>query len=114
MYHSRLSGKFYGFATPNGPGSVQQFELVDNGGGKVDAVGAGRVSVDAAGGGHLVADIEGMSIEYGANGSGHLFVSSQGDSTIAVYDRTGGNSFVKKFTVGANGTLDGVTGHRRG
>jgi 3-phytase len=151
LYHSKISGKFYAFVTPNGAGSVQQFELIDNGAGKVDAVlvrtlsmssitescvaddelghlyvgqedvavwkygaepgaGATRVSVDTAGGGRLVADIEGMSIAYGADGSGKLFVSSQGDSTIAVYDRAGSNPFIKKFRVGSNGTIDAVTG----
>ena len=152
MYHSRVNGKFYAFVTPNGAGSIQQFELVDSGAGKVDATlvrtlsissvtegcvadddlgqlyvgqedvavwkygaepdsGAARVSVDAVGAGHLVADIEGMSLAYGANGSGYLFVSSQGDSTIAVYDRAGSNAFVKSFKVVANGSIDAVTGN---
>ncbi|MHC6592305.1 phytase, partial [Arthrobacter sp. C152] len=71
--------------------------------------GESRVAVDKVGAGHLVADIEGMSIEYGSNGGGHLFVSSQGDSTICAYDRAGSNTFLKKFTVGANGTIDAVT-----
>ena len=151
MYHSSLSGKFYGFVTPYSSGIAQEFELKDNGAGLVDAVlvrtiaiasttescvaddelgyvyfgeedvaiwkygaepGAGesRVAVDAAGGGHLVADIEGMSIEYGSSGAGHLFVSSQGDSTICAYERAGSNAFVKKFSVAANGTIDAVTG----
>ncbi|MFJ5698422.1 phytase [Arthrobacter sp. NPDC093139] len=151
LYHSRISGKFYAFVTPNGAGSIQQFELVDNGAGRVDAVlvrtlsmssitescvaddelghlyvgqedvaiwkygaepgaGATRVSVDTVAAGRLRADIEGMSIAYGANGSGKLFVSSQGDSTIAVYERAGSNPFIKKFRVGSNGTIDAVTG----
>ncbi|MBD1538870.1 phytase [Arthrobacter sp. S13_S34] len=151
LYHSRASGKFYAFVTPKQAGSVQQFELVDNGAGMVDAVlvrtlpmssivescvaddelghlyvgqetvavwkygaepsaGSNRVSVDTAGSGRLVAEIEGMSISYGANGTGRLFVSSQGDSTIVVYDRAGNNPFVKKFRVGSNGTIDSVTG----
>ncbi|MFJ6284366.1 phytase [Pseudarthrobacter oxydans] len=151
LYHNRASGKFYAFVTPQQAGSVQQFELVDNGAGLVDAVlvrtlpmssiaescvaddeldhlyvgqetvavwkygaepsaGSNRVSVDTAGSGRLVAEIEGMSISYGANGTGRLFVSSQGDSTIVVYDRAGNNPFVKKFRVGANGTIDSVTG----
>ncbi|MEV8001018.1 phytase [Pseudarthrobacter oxydans] len=151
LYHSRASGKFYAFVTPQQAGSVQQFELVDNGAGLVDAVlvrtlpmssiaescvaddelghlyvgqetvavwkygaepsaGSNRVSVDTAGSGRLVAEIEGMSISYGANGIGRLFVSSQGDSTIVVYDRAGNNPFVKKFRVGSNGTIDSVTG----
>lgn len=151
MYRSSVSGKFYAFITPNGAGSIQQFELVDNGAGRVDAVlvrtlsmtsitescvaddelghlyvgqedvalwkygaepgaGATRVSVDAVGAGRLFADIEGISIAYGASGTGKLLVSSQGDSTIAVYERAGDNPFVKKFKVGANGTIDAVTG----
>jgi 3-phytase len=151
MYRSSISGKLYAFITPNGAGSIQQFELVDNGAGRVDAVlvrtlsmtsitescvaddelghlyvgqedvavwkygaepdaGPSRVSVDAVGSGRLFADIEGMGIAYGASGTGKLFVSSQGDSTIAVYERAGNNPFVKKFRVGANGTIDAVTG----
>jgi len=150
MYHSRVSGKFYAFVTPNGAGTIQQFELVDNGAGKVDAnlvrtlpigsttescvadddlghlyvgqedvalwkypaepdAGSDRISVDEAGAGRLVADIEGMSIAYGANGSGYLFVSSQGDSTVAIYDRVGNNPFVKKIRVVADGAIDAAT-----
>lgn len=151
LYRSKVSGKFYAFVTPYVSGSIQQFELSDNGAGKVDATlvrtlsissitegcvadddlghlyvgqedvalwkygaepGAGnsRTAVDTVGGGNLVADIEGMAIEYGANGTGRLFVSSQGESKIAVYDRAGGNAFLQKFSVGANGTIDAVTG----
>ena len=151
MYHSGRSGRFYAFVTPNGGGSIQQFELFERGQGKVDAqmvrtlpmssitescvaddeyghlyvgqedvaiwkygaepdAGSSRTSVDAVGGGHLVADIEGMAIAYGANGSGYLFVSSQGNSTFAVYDRGGANRFVKSFGVLANGRIDAVSG----
>ena len=151
MYRSRASGKFYAFVTPNGPGSVQQFELMDDGAGKVDATlvrtlpvssitescvaddelghlyvgqegtgvwkygaepdaGTGRRSVDEVGAGRLEADIEGMSIAYGADGAGYLFVSSQGNSTIAIYDRSGNNAFLKTFEVAGNGAVDAVTG----
>jgi myo-inositol-hexaphosphate 3-phosphohydrolase len=72
--------------------------------------GAARTSVDAVGAGHLVADIEGMAIAYGARGSGYLFVSSQGSSTFAVYARGGANRFVRSFKVVANGTIDAVSG----
>lgn len=71
--------------------------------------GSSRVSVDTAGGGRLVADIEGLSIEYGPSGTGRIFVSSQGDSTIALYDRSGNNAFLTKFSIGGNGTVDAVT-----
>jgi 3-phytase len=151
LYHSRVSGKFYAFVTPAESGSIQQFELSDNGAGNVQAKlvrsmtissitegcvaddglgylyvgqedvavwkygaepddGADRVSVDSVEGGRLVADIEGMAIAYEADGSGYLFVSSQGDSTLAIYERSGNNSFVKKIAVGANGAIDGVSG----
>ncbi|MGP4032008.1 phytase [Pseudarthrobacter sp. 1C304] len=151
MYHSRASGKFYAFVTPNGAGSVQQFELAADSTGKVDATpvrtlpvssitescvaddelghlyvgqegvgiwkygaepdaGTERTSVDAVGDGRLEADVEGMSIAYGADGAGYLFVSSQGDSTIAIYDRAGSNAFLKSFKVAGNGDVDGVTG----
>lgn len=151
MYHSSVSGKFYAFVTPHEEGSVQQFELVDDGAGKVDAElvrelpissitescvadddlghlyvaqedvgvwkysaepdgGAERVSVDKAGAGRLVADVEGLGISYGPDGSGYLFVSSQGDSTIAIYSRSGDNAFIKKLKVRGNGNIDAVTG----
>ena len=69
-----------------------------------------RVSVDTAERGHLEADIEGMSIAYGAKGSGYLIVSSQGDSTIAVYGREDGNPFIKRVKIVGRGTIDAVTG----
>ncbi|MFJ6313028.1 phytase [Pseudarthrobacter oxydans] len=150
LYRSSVSGKFYAFVTPYVSGSIQQFELFDNGAGLVDATlvrsipinsitegcvaddglghlyiaqedvalwkygaepgtGSSRVSVDTAGGGRLVADIEGLSIEYGPSGTGRIFVSSQGDSTIALYDRAGNNAFLTKFSIGASGTVDAVT-----
>jgi 3-phytase len=71
---------------------------------------ATRVAVDKVGRGHLDADVEGMSIAYGAGGSGYLIVSSQGDSTIAIYGRDDGNPFVKRVTITGKGTVDAVTG----
>ncbi|WP_409017154.1 phytase [Arthrobacter sp. MP_2.3] len=151
MYHSKASGKFFAFVTPNGPGSIQQFELADVGAGKVDATlvrtlpissitescvadddlgylyvgqedvgiwkygaepdaGAARSSVDTVGAGRLKADIEGMSLTYGPDGAGYLFVSSQGNSTIAIYNRSGNNAFLKTFEVSGTGSVDAVTG----
>jgi 3-phytase len=68
--------------------------------------GSSRTAVGTVGDGHLVADVEGVSIAYGAAGSGYLIASSQGDSTFAVYERGGSNTFVKSFTVEANSTID--------
>ena len=46
----------------------------------------------------------------GAEGSGYLIVSSQGDSTIAVYGREGDNPFIKRVKIIGRGTIDAVTG----
>ncbi len=151
LYHSKISGKFYAFVTPEDKGFIQQFELLPRASGLIDAklvrrlpissktegcvaddeegqiyVGqeevaiwkygaeprssSARVSVDRVGRGHLVADIEGLSIAYGPEGSGFLIVSSQGDSTIAVYGREGGNPFIKRVKIIGGGTIDAVTG----
>jgi 3-phytase len=151
MYRNKISGKTYAFVTPIGSGNVQQFELFDNGAGKVDATsvrtlpinsiteacvadddlghlylaqeevslwkynaeptsGTSRTAVATVDDGHVVEDLEGVSIAYGADGTGYIILSSQGDSTYAVYDRAGNNAFLKSFTVGNNGTIDAATG----
>jgi myo-inositol-hexaphosphate 3-phosphohydrolase len=57
---------------------------------------------------NLEADVEGLTIYYGADGKGYLFASSQGDNTYAIYDRQGSNSYLGSFAmVGSNG-IDGV------
>jgi 3-phytase len=71
--------------------------------------GAARTQVDRVGGGHLVANVEGLTLTYGANGTGYLLASSQGDSTIAVYERTGGNAFVKRFSIAGDSSIDAVS-----
>jgi len=64
-------------------------------------------TVKELGGKHLTADVEGLTIYYGANGTGYLLASSQGDSTFAVYARDT-NEFLGRFAVGNNGSIDGV------
>jgi 3-phytase len=71
--------------------------------------GATRTLVDRAGG-HVVADVEGLTLAYGAKGTGYLLASSQGDSTIAVYERAGDNAFVKQFRIAGSGGVDAVSG----
>ncbi|MEO0801988.1 MAG: 5'/3'-nucleotidase SurE [Cyanobacteria bacterium J06642_2] len=56
----------------------------------------------------LVPDIEGLSIYYGANGSGYLIANSQGDSSYAVFTREGTNEYLGSFVVGDNGDIDQV------
>jgi len=69
--------------------------------------GDARSTVDLVGSGHLVADIEGIAIY--EDSPGYLVVSSQGDSTIALYTREGDNSYLGSFAVGGTGTIDAVS-----
>lgn len=73
--------------------------------------GSAREKIDAVKGGSLVGDVEGVSIYYGANGSGYLITSSQGSDSYAVYRREGNNEFVGLFHVVADdqGGIDGVS-----
>ncbi|MEO1131328.1 MAG: phytase [Cyanobacteria bacterium J06639_1] len=56
----------------------------------------------------LVPDIEGLSIYYGADGTGYLIANSQGDSSYAVFAREGPNEYLGSFVVGDNGAIDQV------
>ncbi|MCU0492804.1 MAG: phytase [Chloroflexaceae bacterium] len=56
----------------------------------------------------LKADVEGLTIYYGRDGSGYLLASSQGDSTFAVFDRQGNNPFLGSFRIGDGNGIDGV------
>ncbi len=68
-----------------------------------------RSSVDTTGpSGHLVADIEGLGLYYGGDGGGYLIVSSQGESTYAVYRRDGTNPFLGSFRIVDGGGVDGT------
>jgi len=147
MYRSPKTGKTHYFATSK-TGNVEQWELFDNGSGKVDAkkvrafkVGGivegcvaddelghvyiseelvglwkynaepdadtSRKQVDKVAGGNLVADVEGVTIAYGPNGTGYLIVSSQGNHTYVVYKREGDNEYVKTFRVSPRDGVDG-------
>lgn len=71
--------------------------------------GSARTEFGRVGDGNLVADVEGMSIAYGPSGTGYIVVSSQGSNQYAIYDRVS-NAFIRKFAIGANGTVDAATG----
>ena len=149
LYRSQKSGKVYFFVTSK-TGEVEQWELFDNGGGKVDAknvrrfkletqiegcvaddelghlyigeetvgiwkygaepdAGESRVQVDKTGPeGHLVADVEGLAIAYGKDGTGYLIVSSQGNNSYVVYKREQSNAYVKTFTITTGNGIDGT------
>jgi 3-phytase len=76
---------------------------------------AGRVTVDSVSGPHLTADIEGLTLYYGSDGSGYLIASSQGSNQFAVYDRQyvegAANPHLFNFTVDENSGagIDGVS-----
>lgn len=55
---------------------------------------------------HLSVDIEGLTIYDAGDGKGYLLVSSQGDNTVAVYNRQD-NSYLGSFRVD-DGAVDGV------
>jgi 3-phytase len=72
--------------------------------------GSARTQVDSTGGtGHLTADVEGLAIYYGPNGTGYLLASSQGNDTFAIYRREGANAYVGTFAV-VDAAIDGVNG----
>ena len=61
-----------------------------------------RTLVDSIESGNLTADVEGVSIYYGPNGSGYLIVSNQGADNFVVYERQGDNKFLGHFHVVAD------------
>ena len=72
--------------------------------------GAARTLVDTTRGrGRLANDVEGLTIAYGARGTGYLIASSQGDDTFAVYRREGNNAYVAQFEITAGACVDRVT-----
>jgi len=56
---------------------------------------------------HLIADAEGLTIYDGGNNKGYLLASSQGNNTIAVFNRQAPYQYINSFTVG-DGEIDGV------
>jgi 3-phytase len=62
----------------------------------------------------LTADAEGLTIYYGAEGTGYLLASSQGDNRFSVYTRAGANDYLGSFFIGEAGEnergIDGVQG----
>jgi len=71
--------------------------------------GADRTAVDSVGGGHLAADVEGVAAIRDADGHGVVVVSSQGDSTYAVYDLDHRNAYRGNVKIVKQGGVDGVT-----
>lgn len=61
--------------------------------------GDARTMVDSIDTGNLTADVEGVSIYYGPDGSGYIIASNQGADNYAVYERQGDNKFLGHFHV---------------
>ena len=82
---------------------VLRFDAEPDGGSEFDVV----IPIDHP---SLTPDIEGLNIAYGSEGGGALIVSSQGDSSFAVFDRGDGSEaeldFIGSFTVIENGQID--------
>lgn len=53
----------------------------------------------------LLPDVEGLTIYYGPDGDGYLLASSQGDSTYAVFARSGDNAYLGNFVIAG---VDGI------
>lgn len=60
----------------------------------------------------LVADVEGMAIYRTDEADGYLVVSSQGDSSFAVFELDGANPYIGSFRIGDSGEggIDSVSG----
>jgi 3-phytase len=71
--------------------------------------GEARIAIDSTKGGHLTPDVEGVAIYYGANGTGYVIASNQGEDNYVLYRREGKNEFVGKFSIVANEAL-GIDG----
>lgn len=52
-------------------------------------------------------DVEGLSMYYAENGNGYLLASIQGNSTYAVFERKGDNTYLGSFAI-VDGEIDGA------
>ena len=73
--------------------------------------GDARTVVDTIATGNLTADVEGVSIYYGPNGTGYLIASNQGADNYAIYERQGDNKFLGHFHIVADDAtgIDGAS-----
>ena len=101
MYHSPTSGKFYAFVSDKDYGNVEQWELFDNGAGKVDGASGARRSMSAPSLKACVADDQ----------TGRLYVAEEGGGIWRYGAEPGdGSSRVKIDSVGAGQLTADVEG----
>jgi 3-phytase len=73
-------------------------------------VGDDRIAVDSTGpNGSLTPDVEGLTIFFGAAGTGYLIASSQGRDAFNVYRRESHNEYVMTFAIEEGNGIDRVT-----
>ena len=151
LYRSAQTGRVHAFVNSK-DGEVEQWELTDDGSGRVagervrsfgvesqtegcvaddelgdlylgeenrgiwqfgaepDAGDTGTLIAEVSPSGPLVADVEGLTLTYGDDGTGFLIASSQGDDSYAVYRREGDHAHVGSFRIRASGASGGIDG----
>lgn len=70
--------------------------------------GTDRTAVATVDDGNVVADLEGLSLANGQDGSGYLVLSIQSESRFVMYDRQS-NLYLGGFAVGSSGDIDAVS-----
>jgi len=90
-------------------GGVLKFDAED---GEVQGFNSTMVVSDSVT--YLDDQIFGMTMYYGVDGGGYLLVSVGGDSSFAVFDRSGENEYIGSFTVGSHDSGIDKTDSTRG
>lgn len=68
------------------------------------------VAIDRTGDeGHLVADVEGLTLYYTADGGGYLIASSQGSDDFVVYSREEQLQYIGRFEIEDSDAIDGTS-----
>ncbi len=76
-------------------------------GAEPDAPAQGEL-VLAVGENGITADVEGLALSYGPDGTGYLFVSSQGSNNYKVFRREAPHAYMSTFTVEGARETDGI------
>lgn len=84
--------------------AVWKQKIIDNKMEQKGKVVAGSIVADNA---NIVDDIEGLTIYKASNNKGYLIISSQGNSTYAVFNREAPNKYLGSFYI-SDGKIDGT------
>lgn len=58
---------------------------------------------------YFKADVEGLALYYGPNGSGYLLASVQGNNSYAIFERGGNNQYLFNFQIKKSTEIDGTS-----